>query len=185
MKDHLQHIKVLHESLKKRRDYFKQNFPKKSLNQIHLKSFEKIHQIQLPKGYREFLLTFGDEAILPYVIGKKALSLKDTVKNEIWKSFEGPLKKPFKYNGNKPIAMDWAEEKDDYVDLRPLRGTLCLGSGGCDIIWLLVINGKEAGKVWQFIPGAEQELNPTRLTFLNWCIKGLKKVLMELDSSKK
>ncbi len=148
---------------------------KKPLPPSVLQAFEESHGIELPGDFKAYLLRFGDEAILPRVFQKKMLPMAEWTENGIYKCFRGELKKPFAYTGKKPLALEWDEEKDDYVHLTPLEGTLCLGSGGCDILWILVVQGPEKGKVWCFVPGAEKALMPTGLGFLEWCEEELKK----------
>ncbi len=177
-------ITDLIQSLKKSNEYFAQ-IDEKHLSEIDLFTFEKLHQFKLPQNYREFLLNFGDGFILPVVNQSKALSLKDSVHNFIWKSFSGPLNEPFKYQGQNPISLVWDDEKDDYEDPRPLSGTLCLGSGGCDILWLLITTGMDAGKVWRFTPDSEQALHPTGLCFLDWYKQQLQKRLDQLKEANK
>jgi hypothetical protein len=173
-------IKDLIQALKKSNSYFAQ-IEDKHLSEQDLSAFEKLHQIKLPHNYHEFLLMFGEEVILPVVNQSKTLSLNDSVHNGIWKSFSGPLNEPFKYQSQKPIALEWNDQKDDYEDPQPLSGTLCLGSGGCDILWLLIITGKDAGKVWRFSPDSEQALHPTGLDFLDWYKQQLQKKLNQLN----
>lgn len=155
--------------------------PRKTLSEAALQAFEKKHEVRLPLGFRDFLLYFGEEAILPVVIGKRALPLAESTENAIYKSFRGKLKDPFIYEGKKPIALKWDDEKDDYAHLTPLEGTLCLGSGGCDILWLLVIQGVEAGNVWSFAFTSDQALDPSGLDFLAWCTKELEAQIEELE----
>lgn len=176
-------IKYLIQALKKTNSYFAQINEKQFAKQ-DLLAFENFHKIKLPHQYREFLLIFGEGAILPVVSQSKILSLKDSIQNGIWKSFSGPLNEPFKYQGQKPIALKWDDEKDDYEDPQPLSGTLCLGSGGCDTLWLLIITGNNAGKVWRFTPDSENALHPTGLYFFDWYKGQLKKRLDQLKKGK-
>ncbi len=146
-----------------------------------LDAFERRHRVELPPAHRALLLALGDRPLLPRVVGSRALGLSDDacLKNGIYQSFEGRLCEAFPYAGELPLALPWDELADDYVDLRPLRGTICLGSGGCDIIWVAVITGRERGRVWCFVPGHEQELQPTGLDLLAWWIDSLERALRE------
>lgn len=176
MKNILEDIGLLMEGLKSLNPYFAE-VPVKPLKEESLREFEVKHKIRLPKDYRNFLLKFGDEAILPSIIGGKSLSLENSIQNGIWKSFAGPLNEAFRYQGTQAIGLEWNDEKDDYADPQPLKGTLCLGSGGCDILWLLIVTGKDSGKVWRFSPDSEKALHPTGLDFLNWAKENLKRKL--------
>jgi len=144
-----------------------------------LDAFEADHGVVLPESYRTFLEAFGDGAYLPAVAGGYALPLAENRSDPVWSSFAGPITEPFPYTGTEPVALPWDDEADDYVRPDPMRGTICLGSGGCDVVHVLVVTGEARGTVWTFVPGLDEELQPTGLDVLDWAIAQLERALGE------
>ncbi len=144
-----------------------------------LAAFEAEHQVVLPEAYCQLLATLGDGPVAPRLVYGRALTLAACLDDPVFRSFHGQLATPFRYAGERPIALAWDEAADDYVDLTPLDGTLCLGSGGCDEVRVLVVSGSERGRVWDFCPGADHELHPTGMDLLTWCIHWLTAKLRE------
>jgi len=147
------------------------SFDRSPVRESAVRSFESQHAIELPSSHRRWLDEFGERAIAPHLVGGRILALANSTEDQVYRSFRGPLADEFPYTGTDPVSMAWDKDKDDYADQQPLRGTLCLGSAGCDEIWLLVVSGPERGNVWGFIPGLDQELQPTGKTGVEWSLE--------------
>jgi hypothetical protein len=145
-----------------------------------LADFEARQGACLPDGYRAFILAFGDGALVPQVIHKRARLLEEHPHDPVWRSFAGPMAGVFPHSGTTPIALPWDDAADDYVRQDAMRGTLCLGSAGCDVIRILVVTGPARGTVWTFVPGLDTELHPSGLMFLEWCVAGWEQALADL-----
>lgn len=145
-----------------------------------LTAYEAEHGVVLPDGFRSFLATFGDGALCPGVLGLRAVPLSEMRSDRVWATFIGPLADPFRWSGTEPVALPWDDDADDYELDDPMAGTLCLGSGGCDVTWILVVSGAARGTVWSFVPGLTEELQPTGLGFVDWVVRGLDRKQAEL-----
>lgn len=151
-----------------------------TLGEAALRGFEEAHGIELPEEHRAFLLAFGDHFPVPGLAFGGLRSLEDHAGDAVWASFEGPITEPFPHTGTEPIALEWNDEADDYVRMDAMRGTLCLGSRGCDVVDILVVTGPDRGRVWTFIPGHDFELHPYGLGFFDWVIHRVDLKLAEI-----
>lgn len=144
-----------------------------------LDAFEAAEGVVLPPSHRAFLEAFGDGAWLPAVVGGYALPLAAHRSDPVASSFEGRLTEPFGFTGSVPVALPWDDAADDYVRPDPLRGTICLGSGGCDVVHVVVVTGAARDTVWTFVPGLEEELHPTGLDVLDWAVVQMERAVAE------
>lgn len=142
-----------------------------------IREFEDFHGVTLPDAHRRWLEAFGRQPIVPTLVGGRVLSLADCTRDQVFSCFSGALADGFRYHGSEPVDVAWDDEQDDYVDPEPLQGTLCLGSAGCDEIYVLVVSGPERGSVWGFVPG---RLHPTGMTAAEWSLGRITRRLDEL-----
>ena len=134
-----------------------------------IEAFEAQHGISLPSDYRAFILTFGDGGDGPPSYGLLPLGVTDPACVPEWfaSGYAGLLAQPF------PLRSSWVWEGEPEGSaleqrLATLRhGSLCLGTDGCGLFWLLVVSGPERGQIWQLADVGITPLAP-RLTFLPW-----------------
>lgn len=144
-----------------------------------LRAFERNSDIELPDSYRAWLLALGERPIVPGLVGSQALALADCTTDPVYSSFAGRLNEPFPHTGVDSVALCWDEGKDNYADEHPLRGTVCLGSAGCDQIWVVVVTGADRGSVWTFTPFVDEELSPTGQSLPEWNLERISQRIAE------
>jgi hypothetical protein len=149
---------------------------REALAEAEVRDFEARHQVELPSSHLLWLRALGRRPIVPTLVGGQALALADCTRDPVYASFAGSLADEFPYRGQAPVEVAWDDAADDYADLQPLRGTLCLGSAGCDEIWLLALTGAERGTVWGFVPGT---LFPTGMSAAQWSLERIERRLAE------
>lgn len=150
------------------------------LRKAEIESFEAQHGVRLPETYRQVLLQVGDRAPLPARPPGRIEPLFRARELPVASSFAGPLASPFTFYGSAPVEVPWSEAADDYEDPHWLRGCLPLTSGGCDIVYVLVVSGAERGKVWRAAPSGVPELHPTGMQFAPWYLQELERGLEPL-----
>ncbi len=148
--------------------------------------FERNNNIELPKGYREFISKIGNGPCGPYY-GLVSLS------NCLLDDLDHPDKnilidttKPFIHNERWNLDFSDFDESEDeeyfnnkiekeYFDPKWMNGTIKLSNYGCGITMNLVVNGKEHGHVWvddrcndQGIYPDPYSGNKKRVKFLDW-----------------
>ena len=101
------------------------------LTEDEVQAFERRSNVILPDDYRQFLLQFGNGGAGPGYGMLKLLSKNQDCSH---------LGKPFPYESPADILLENGELEFD--------GTLPLADYGCGMVALLVITGKEWGKVW-------------------------------------
>lgn len=134
-----------------------------------VEAFEAQHGISLPSDYRTFILTVGDGGEGPPSYGLLPLGATDPASVPEWfaSGYTGLLSQTF------PLGSLWIWEGEQDGALLEARlstlrfGTLCLGTDGCGLFWLLVVSGPERGQIWQLADVGITPLAP-RLTFLAW-----------------
>lgn len=146
-------------------------------SEARIRRFEEEHEISLAGSHREWLRTFGEAPICPALVGGRILDLDASISHFIYEDFAGRLASEFAYFGREPVSLAWDEAADEPVDKTPLQGTLCLGHGGCDELWVVVVSGREKGNVWGFVPGLEEELHPTGLSVPEWHLRRIENAL--------
>jgi hypothetical protein len=123
--------------------------------------YERLHCIQLPGDYREFLLQLGNGSAGSPNYGLCALG---TVPSD----FNSPppdISKAF------PFTKAWVWEDGDTSAEGTFEqvycGVLILGTDGCGQYWALVVNGPDFGKIWLLADVGIAPVLP-RITFLEW-----------------
>ena len=165
-----------------------------------LVTFERIHKIQLPVGYRAFLTQVGNGGAGPYY-GLEPLE------NGQYEDLDSPnqaylidLGQPFPHTEpwnldfgeppeeGAPDEESYYEERDKiYYDSKWINGLLRIANFGCGVFMNLVVNGAEYGTIWVDDRGNEQGSYPDpyfetteRLNFLDWYELWLDRSLEEL-----
>lgn len=126
--------------------------------------FERELAIVLPNGYRQFLLHIGNGGDGPPHYGMLSLGLNaidDIPASDILPNIGRPF----------PFTEYWVWEGEDTVDearyAQTFHGSLNLGTDGCAMYWLLIVNGSERGQIWNWTDVGIQPLAPAR-DFLSW-----------------
>ena len=114
------------------------------LPESKIAEFERETGITLPTGYRDFLLHVGNGGDGPPEYGMLPLGLNgiDASATEVLVN----IKQPF------PFATHWVWEEDDPLDetrySTTFHGSINLGTDGCAMYWLLIVNGPQHGQIW-------------------------------------
>lgn len=142
--------------------------------------FEQQHGIQLPSGYRQYLLTIGNGGMGPYY-GLERFEASRNLDLDAPQAgaFTDPSQ-PFTFTEAWNMAPETdperqAEADKDYHDPKWVHGLLRVANYGCGISINLVVNGPEYGKIWVddrvnrggIYPDHLLQ-NPQRLEFLDW-----------------
>lgn len=161
--------------------------------------FESIHQIRLPDDYRNFLIHVGNGGTGPFYGFFKLQEMDDGHSMKEWTQGDGlvgTLSAPFPHqqpwndlSGRPPDPDDEAmtEEEEQvhcdrlfewqdahYYNSRQVNGAIPLCHLGCARRQWLVINGDEAGHVWNDFRADQEGISPVeigslqRVTFLQW-----------------
>ncbi|HCF25660.1 MAG TPA: hypothetical protein DEV81_00180 [Cyanobacteria bacterium UBA11049] len=130
----------------------------KPLSLAAIEKFETQHSIILPEDYRQFLLEISNGGDGPPEYRLKVLA--ETVTEEMQ-----PLQ-PF------PLSNYWVWDDVDDVDEELFDsvyrcGHLYLGTEGCGIDWILIVNSAARGKVWQRSDEGIVPCTPAR-SFISW-----------------
>jgi hypothetical protein len=132
--------------------FYKPNAPKK---EAEVAFFEKRYGIQLPSGYREYLLTIGNGGVGPYY-GLQRLEAAcnadlDHPKPELQLDPSKPFPNTDAWNMEAPAAgtpEQQAAFEAEYASTKWADGLLRLANYGCGMSLNLVVNGPDYGKVW-------------------------------------
>lgn len=161
----------------------------KCLPVAKIRTFEKKENIQLPEEYVAFLTTIGNGGAGP---SYGLMSFKEAIQRENLKKLPKSFSKKFLYtsqDAQKIMAAHVAEAAKGLQDFerstlpQPENGFIFLVSHGCGEYSILVISGKQAGKVWYKYENAVYadyaliEGKPVQLSFLDWYEKWLDEAL--------
>jgi hypothetical protein len=112
--------------------------------------FEADHDVTLPAEYRWFLLHAGSGGYGPPFYGIEPLSDR---------AIEAGSSLAAEDNHNPRLAEPFLAREDDWSEREPEEadeawaareaGRLLLGTHGCAILWVLVLNGDARGEVWR------------------------------------
>lgn len=138
------------------------------LSESKLKSFELNHGIELPDGYRKFLLTIGDGGIGPpsYGLAKLGEVAPDMQpeQRDCWSKLER-IREQF------PFTRCWVWENGEISDEGMSddleNGCIYIGNDGCGMYWYLVVTGPDRGIPWMICGEGIQPVCPKR-DFLQW-----------------
>lgn len=130
-------------------------------------AFENRHSVELPEGYRQFLMGVGNGGEGPPAYGLTRLgevpSDLEADRAQEWRELPH-IGKPF------PLTESWVWEGEEYDEARrdaARHGTLNLGTDGCAMYWLLIVTGSERGQVWSHTDVGVCPQEPSR-DFLQW-----------------
>lgn len=118
------------------------------LDEQQVRAFEARHGIELPGGYRRFLLEVGDGGDGPPAYGLMRLGQLPRHLDPDFQRDWGELRhvrKPF------PFTKAWIWEGEEYDEARQETaryGSLMLGDDGCGMYRLLIVTGAERGQLW-------------------------------------
>lgn len=133
-----------------------------------VQDFEASHGIQLPDGYREFLLRLGNGGDGPpcYGLGPLGLPANDMPPEQArWWVELRDVRKPFPFT--RYWIWDLGQETDEGVREQTHHGSVYIGNDGCGAYWHLIITGPERGNVWMISGEGIQPACPKR-DFLTW-----------------
>lgn len=145
--------------------------------------FENDNGIQLPDGYREFLISMGNGGAGPYY-GLEPL--QNGRYDDL--DYQSPddlinLSLPFPHTEHWNLAFTNTIDKDghyqlkdkEYFDNKWAHGMLRIANFGCGVSINLIVNGEEYGHIWVDDRCNDQGIYPDtyfydqhRLTFLDW-----------------
>ena len=144
------------------------------VTESELDSFERRNGVDLPADYRAFFARVGNGGAGPYY-GIHSLEQQHDLfsrdERARWMSAECPL------NERLPAAwpdwlisaggVDWEDrwERDEW---HPYQGTLVLCDVGCAYYFVLLLSGRDKGRVCGISPDLEPPLFPPQRTFLRW-----------------
>ncbi len=133
-----------------------------------LQDFEAAHGIQLPDGYREFLLRAGNGGDGPpeYGLGPLGLPARDMPPEQTrwWVELRN-VQKPFPFT--RYWIWDVGQETDEGTEEQVNNGSIYIGNDGCGAYWHLIVTGPERGNVWMISGEGVQPACPKR-DFLTW-----------------
>lgn len=113
-----------------------------------VKEFEVAHGIQLPDGYRQFLLRLGDGGEGPpcYGLGRLGQPSSDmpAEQKREWLELQH-VRRPFPFT--RYWIWDQGQETDEGTIERVGYGSIYVGNDGCGGYWHLIITGPERGHV--------------------------------------
>jgi hypothetical protein len=133
--------------------------------------FEVEHGVTLPPEYRWFLLNAGNGGHGPPYYGIEPLSDRAIEAGGFMapeRNHNGRLAEPFLARED-----DWSEREPEEADeewAAREAGRLLLGTDGCAILWVLVLNGDARGEVWRLGDDTARRSAPT---FLDWYVEWL------------
>jgi hypothetical protein len=139
------------------------------LTEAEVEAFEIEYEISLPDDFREFLIQIGNGGDGPPEHGLIKLGeLKENdVPNYLVNGYGDRLKKEFPFKEH--WIWDGAEDEPGIEEKLAATelGCLALGTDGCGMFWLLVVNGDSKGQIWQTTEMGIQPCLP-RLSFTQW-----------------
>src|SRR6266566_2542793 len=138
------------------------------ISECAVQEFEQAHGIQLPDGYREFLMRVGNGGDGPpcYGLGPLGLPSHDMRPEEArrWTELRD-IQRSF------PFTRYWIWDEGQTTDEGRIEevkyGSIYIGNDGCGAYWHLIITGPERGNVWMIAFEGIQPACPKR-DFLTW-----------------
>lgn len=165
------------------------------LTDAAVSEFEARHRIHLPENYRNFITHIGNGGAGPYY-GVFRLGEMDGTFSEAqtWKEgdlFGGKLSEPFPYTEARNEKLEYPPEELERTDeneyerqldeserkywaAHPMHGSIPICHEGCAIRIWLVVNGPEAGHLWEDDRANDGGIRPvllsdgSRTTFSAW-----------------
>lgn len=131
-------------------------------------AFEAQHGIDLPLGYRDFLLTVADGGSGPpdYGLSKLGRAADDMSPTECERWMKLPyVRSPF------PFTKAWVWENGEVTDEGTMEqiehGSILVGNDGCGQYWHLIVTGPDRGIPWLICGEGIGPVCPKR-DFLTW-----------------
>jgi hypothetical protein len=140
------------------------------LTESEVEAFERENRIELPRGYREFVMKVGNGGGTHPYYGMRPLS--ETLAYDTTETVVPHLEFPLTEFWTWDLEKDVTPEMEAEISKVRSQGFLCLGTDGCGIFWILVVSGKERGQVWWLCGEGAQPCAPRR-DFLSWLEYGL------------
>ncbi len=158
------------------------------INLREITKFEKIHKVELPKGYVQFLTQLGNGGAGAYY-GLEPFAkclLEDLSNPEFIHNPSLPFPHTQEWNLEfQPTSSEEENEHQFYQELEKFEeeyfhskhnnGVISIAHFGCGVIVYLVVNGAEYGHIWFDDRGCYNGIYPTsdfgiteRITFLDW-----------------
>ncbi len=138
------------------------------ISELAVQEFEQAHGIQLPDGYREFLMRVGNGGDGPpcYGLGELGAPANDMRPDEVrrWTELRD-IQKPFPFT--RYWVWDEGQTTDEGSEDQVKYGSIYVGNDGCGAYWHLIITGPERGNVWMIAFEGIQPACPKR-DFLTW-----------------
>ncbi len=128
--------------------------PPAELSQVE--AFEAEWKITLPLGFRRFITEIGNGGNGPPAYGLVRLQESAQLYNQSLQP-----QKPF------PFTEDFMWTDEDAAKFYPDEGYLYLGTDGCAMDWILIIEGTERGQIWQVTEMGAVAVAPRR-DLLSW-----------------
>ncbi len=135
------------------------------LTEENVSAFEQRYDVELPQGYRRFLIEVGNGGEGPPFYGLLRLGEVPDDYDRSAREVLNDLRKPF------PLTKYWVWEGEQ--EENPERhqaidhGNLVLGTEGCGRYWVLIVTGIERGQMWDRADVGIQPCAPPR-DFLSW-----------------
>lgn len=164
-----------------------------TITEAETATFENRHAIDLPPGYRRFLLELGNGGAGPYY-GLETLqdSLYADLDYKIGlidPAKEFPFTAAWNIDFSDKDEAEYTRLEDEYFDSKYSDGLLRLANFGCGVSINLVVNGREYGNIWvddrcndggiypevQFTKGE-------RIDFLTWYERWLDQSLQKFEA---
>jgi SMI1 / KNR4 family (SUKH-1) len=147
---------------------------KPCLSHKDIQVFESRYNIRLPSEYRNFLLEIGNGGAGPGygLSGLPGIEDEDVISEKLYQKNYEIISKPF------PLTEAWNDlnlivqnnpssvmNSDAYFDDKFIQGTLTITNYGCGIYAMLVVTGKQSGKVWIDDRTNDNGIYPASLSF--------------------
>jgi len=165
------------------------------ISRDELVAFEKRHHIELPLGYRNFLLEVGNGGVGPYYGLESLDEIEKNKKSVMDLKLPFPHTQKWNFNWDNVTEEEWEtlieDTEEGYYIQKWSTGLLEICDFGCGISLCLVVNGIEFGNMWVDDRGHLNGIYPDpyfnqkedeRTSFLDCYEMWLDQSLVELDS---
>lgn len=150
-----------------------------------LLEFEQTYQLRLPEGYRRFLLEIGNGGAGPYYgllpLEKGAEDFTDEWLEEVIR-FDSMGHLIHEYIAHPLPEMSYGSMPEDEGESDSAERTITLCDQGCNYFSLLVVKGKEPGRICYMGMMGELYYMPDA-DFLSWYERWLDGTLLRLDKN--
>jgi hypothetical protein len=169
----------------------------KVITESELNHFESKYGINLPAGFKSFLLKVGNGGAGPYygletIEDSLYVDLDYKRENEFLDpSVPFPINTQWnmKFTGDHENEEEYKVFEEKYFDSKWETGLLRICNYGCGVSLNLIVNGQEYGNIWVDDRGSDGGIYPDpyfdqngRTNFLDWYLLWLEKSLHEVSS---